>query len=208
MQQNLLDGLIVWAHRWHRGLQGQASDSLANEVVGSLNIAKGATVADLGSGPGRFTIPIAKLVGPEGRVIAVDVDSDALDEIVKAAKGSGLNNVEVIRADLTKGIPLPDSSIDVAFMANVLHGLIHSGAGELVVREVERVLKPGGFFVVVDFIKGSTPFGPPPWIRLSEEEVVDLVNSNSSLLKLEDELRPVGGSHYLVKFRKGSRVKR
>jgi Methylase involved in ubiquinone/menaquinone biosynthesis len=100
-------------------------------------------VADLGSGPGRFTIPIAKAVGGKGKVYAIDIDEGSLKELSEAARSEGLSNVETIRADLTKGIPLPESRLDLVFMANVLHDLVHSGRGDFIIKEVERVLKPG-----------------------------------------------------------------
>ncbi len=181
---------------------GFESEALINAVIDNIGLSKGMTVADLGSGAGRFTLGIASAVGPDGKVYAIDVDEGALRELQGRARSLGINNVETIRADLTQGIPLPPSSIDVAFMANVLHGFVHSGSGEAVVKEVERVLRSGGLFIVVDFIKSLTAFGPPPWIRVSPEEVVDLVAKASTLLRLEERRDDIGFSHYLLKFRK------
>lgn len=179
-----------------------ASEDFVREVISYVGLSGGMIVADLGSGPGRFTVEIAKAVGPNGKVYAIDIDDDALRELIDSARSLGLKNVETVRADLTKGIPLPTSSLDVAFMANVLHGLVRSGAGELVVKEVERVLRPGGLFAVIDFKKSFTAFGPPPWIRVSPEEVIDLVSRSSSALKVEERRDDIGFSHYMIKFRK------
>ncbi|MGC9209776.1 MAG: class I SAM-dependent methyltransferase [Acidilobus sp.] len=188
---------------WLRGgHHGSSSDLLVNNVIQLLKVKEGAVVADLGSGPGRFTIPIARLVGPNGKVIAVDLDEESLEEVMRAARAAGLNNIEVVRGDLSKGIPLPESSVDVAFMANVLHGLVHSGAGELVVKDVERVLRPGGLFVVVEFVKGWTPYGPPAWIRLDPDDVIRLVTTASKLMKLKRGPTPVTQSHYVLEFEK------
>ncbi|PVU73860.1 hypothetical protein DDW07_00940, partial [Acidilobus sp. SCGC AC-742_E15] len=115
-------------------------------MLSALDLKEGMIVADLGSGPGRFTIPIAKAVGAKGKVYAIDIDEGSLKELSEAARSEGLSNVETIRADLTKGIPLPESHLDLVFMANVLHDLVHSGTGDFIIKEVERVLKPGGTF--------------------------------------------------------------
>lgn len=193
----------VERHMFRHGRHGiRASEDFVREVISSVGLSRGMVVADLGSGAGRFTVEIAKAVGPDGKVYAIDIDDNALRELTDSARSLGLGNVEAVRADLTKGIPLPASSLDVAFMANVLHGLVHSGAGELVVKEVERVLRPGGLFVVVDFKKSFTAFGPPPWIRVSPEEVADMVARYSSALKVEDRRDDIGFSHYMIKFRK------
>ncbi len=141
-------------------------------------------------------------MGPNGKVIAVDLDEESLEEVMRAARDAGLNNVDVIRGDLSKGIPLPDSSVDVAFMANVLHDLVHLRAGELVVKEVERTLRPGGLFIVVEFLKGWTLYGPPPWIRLDPDDVIRLVTSASKLMKLKRGPTPVARSHYMLEFEK------
>jgi ubiquinone/menaquinone biosynthesis C-methylase UbiE len=108
------------------------------------------TVVDIGSGPGRFTIPIAKLIAP-GEVYAIDVDEDSLEELQRRAKEEGMTNVNVVRADVTKGIPLPEGLADLALLANVLHDFIHEGASQVVLSNVKRLLKPGGRVAVFEF---------------------------------------------------------
>ncbi len=192
----------MFRHGGHLHHRGHEPDALVDEVVKALNLSEGMIVADLGSGPGRFSIPLARAVGRSGRVYAIDIDEGSLKELANEASSYGLNNVETIRADLSQGIPLQPSSVDVALMANALHGFMHAGVGPFIVREVERILKSGGLFVVVEFKKSITSFGPPPWIRVSPDEVIDLVKGSSQSLAIEGRIDDVGRSHYLLKFRK------
>jgi ubiquinone/menaquinone biosynthesis C-methylase UbiE len=115
-------------HAFRHGRHGPlgGGEAVVN-ALSALDLKEGMTVADLGSGPGRFAIPIAKAVGAKGKVYAIDIDEGSLKELSEAARSEGLSNVETIRADLTKGIPLPESHLDLVFMANVLHDLVHSG---------------------------------------------------------------------------------
>jgi len=190
----------AFRHGRHRPLGG--GEAIVRNALSALDLKEGMIVADLGSGPGRFTIPIAKAVGAKGKVYAIDIDEGSLKELSEAARSEGLSNVETIRADLTKGIPLPESHLDLVFMANVLHDLVHSGMGDFIIKEVERVLKPGGTFAVLEFKKSFTLFGPPLWLRLSPEEVLELVGKASMSLRPEPAINDIGEHHYLLKFRK------
>jgi len=191
-------------HAFRHGRHGPlgGGEAIVRNALSALDLKEGMIVADLGSGPGRFTIPIAKAVGAKGKVYAIDIDEGSLKELSEAARSEGLSNVETIRADLTKGIPLPESHLDLAFMANVLHDLVHSGTGDFIIKEVERVLKPGGTFAVLEFKKSFTLFGPPLWLRLSPEEVLELVSRASRPLRPEPAINDIGEHHYLLKFRK------
>ena len=76
------------------------SESKPDEIIKSLDIKKGITIADLGSGGGYFTLRLAKSTGEMGKVYAVDVDQKLLDIVLKKAKGKGINNIVPILLEL------------------------------------------------------------------------------------------------------------
>jgi ubiquinone/menaquinone biosynthesis C-methylase UbiE len=105
-------------------------------------ISAGVAVADVGCGPGHFTIPMAELVGPEGKVYAADSDPRSIQ--VLKAKLEGRELQRRIQAETTSAANLefiPDASVDFAFANGVLCCMMdHAGA----VTEIKRILKPQG----------------------------------------------------------------
>ncbi len=138
----------------------------AREVLGRFPVREGIAAADLGCGPGYFTLPLAELVGPRGRVFAVDTEPAMLDDLRERLKARPELPVEVLRSSEDK-VPLPARSVDFAFLACVLHEL--EGPGTL--QEVARILRPGGALGVVDWRKIRQDVGPPYAHRLSPRQV-------------------------------------
>ncbi|MGC9112640.1 class I SAM-dependent methyltransferase [Acidilobus sp.] len=129
-----------------------------------LRLQPGMTVVDLGSGPGRFTIPVAKIVTP-GKVYAVDIDKESIRIVAERASEEGLSNVEVIEADVIQGVGLPDNVADVVIMANVLHDFIHEGVSQAALGTAVRLLKSGGRLAVYEFKREALSFGPPSVVQ-------------------------------------------
>jgi len=113
----------------------------ASQALRQLGIGDGHVVLDFGCGPGRYSIPAAHLVGPEGRVYAVDRSVDHLRLVTQEAVGHGLENVATCNTDGAVRVPLPESCCDVALLFDVLQ-LIDDWPG--LFGEISRVLRPGG----------------------------------------------------------------
>lgn len=101
----------------------------------------GMKVVDYGCGPGRYTLPIAEAVGPQGRVYAVDIQPLAIETVRRKAADRGLANVETVLVD-SYDTGLPGASVDMVLLVDVIHGVDDRDA---LLREIYRVLKPGGF---------------------------------------------------------------
>jgi ubiquinone/menaquinone biosynthesis C-methylase UbiE len=99
--------------------KASSSKSRASEVLNALKIEEGQKVADIGAGGGYFTLKFAEMVGPTGRVFAVDTDSELSDFVRDGAQERGLSNVETVISDST--LDLPRGGLDLIFMRNVTH---------------------------------------------------------------------------------------
>jgi ubiquinone/menaquinone biosynthesis C-methylase UbiE len=104
----------------------------------------GERILEIGPGTGYYTLDIAEWVGPQGTVEIFDIQQEFLDHTMLAAERRGLSNVVPTRGDATE-LPYEDDSIDAVVLTTVL-GEIPDRAAAL--REIARVLRPGGRLVV------------------------------------------------------------
>jgi len=132
-----------------------------HNVVMALDLKATDTVADIGAGTGYFARRFALHAG---KVYAVDID----EKLLAAARNKAPANLETVLA--TPDAPrLPQQSTDVIFFCDVLHHIENRPA---YYAKLARVLKPGGRIVVIDFHKRPLPVGPPPSMKLSDQEVI------------------------------------
>jgi ubiquinone/menaquinone biosynthesis C-methylase UbiE len=113
-------------------------------TLDAMALQPGQTALDIGCGPGYLTLEMARQVGASGRVIAVDTSQPMLD--IARARCAGEDQVEFHPADAA-ALPCPDASIDVAAAVQVYLFVPNL---EAVVRDLARVLRPGGRAVVID----------------------------------------------------------
>ncbi len=115
------------------------------DVLREVGIGPGSRILDYGCGPGSYTIIAAELVGPAGKVYALDIHPLALQTVRDVASKRGLANIETIQSDCASG--LETGSIDVVLLFDIFHGL---GDPNEVLGELHRVLRSEGILSVSD----------------------------------------------------------
>jgi predicted methyltransferase len=117
------------------------------EVVAAIGLRPGEVVADIGAGTGLFSVPIARAVGSQGTVLAVEVDAGFLPIIEQKARDGGVSNVRPVLGEFTDP-RLPQRDMDVAFFHDVLH---HIEQREAYIRALAAYMPAGSRIVVVDY---------------------------------------------------------
>jgi ubiquinone/menaquinone biosynthesis C-methylase UbiE len=117
-----------------------------DRVMDLLNLKPGGTVADIGAGSGWFSVRAAHRVAPNGRVIAEDINPQAITYIQQRAQREHINNIEALLGtpDNPKFAP---NSVDAALMLKVYHEIAHP---QPVLANLRAALKPGARFGIID----------------------------------------------------------
>jgi len=165
-----------------------------DRVLQALSLTPSTIFLDLGCGRGNYAIPVAESMGPQGKVYGVDAWPEGLEELEERAAARGLKNITTIYANLNEHIPLEDGTVDVCFMATVLHDLLREGPGEVAMDEIKRVLRPGGRLCIIEFKKVEDGPGPPLSVRLSPEETEEVI---APFGFVKDRVTDLGPFHYL-----------
>ena len=115
-------------------------------VVAALDLKPGFRVADIGSGSGLFTRPIATAVAPDGVAYAVDVDPALLKIVARSADEQKIANIRIIEG--AAGDPMLPEPVDLAFICDTLH---HIQQPAEYLKTLKKYLRPGGRIAVIDF---------------------------------------------------------
>ncbi len=166
-------------------------------VLEQLGVSQGMSVADFGAGAGYYSVPAASMVGENGAVWAIDIQQDLL---TKAKHIASPQQAKVLRfihgeCDVPRGSKLPDSSMDVVLVSNML---FQSDNKLGVLEEAMRVLKPNGRLLVIEWSSSFGGLGPPKEHVLSREVVRTMCAKTG--FDFEREL-DVGDYHYGFVFR-------
>jgi ubiquinone/menaquinone biosynthesis C-methylase UbiE len=179
---------------------GRSSFDLINPSVffSNIEIHPSAQVLDAGCGVGRYSIELSKLLDEKGLIHAVDDWDEGVESLKDTIREKGISNINPIKADITKHIPLENESIDFCLMATVLHDLPPEGQGSAL-KEIARVLRPEGVFALIEFKKIDKGPGPPISIRISEQEAEEKIRKYGFLKTF---LGDIGEFNYLLNLRK------
>jgi protein-L-isoaspartate O-methyltransferase len=161
----------------------------AEEVMQLAAVKPGMSVADVGAGEGYYTVRLARVVGPKGRVLAEDIIPDVRDELSDRVQRERLDNVAV-KLGTADNPMLPAASFDRAFLVHMYHEVTSPYAFLWHLREG---VKPDGLIVVVDSKRPVRQHGMPPAELKCEFAALGLQPVKFSVL--------TGGDVYLMAFR-------
>ncbi len=156
-------GAASWLERSEREKEEEPA-----KLVKALAVKPGMVVADVGAGSGYHAFLLAPLVGPTGKVLAVDIQPEMLGLIKEKAKAKGVTNVEPVASTETDP-KLPAAGVDLILLVDVYHEFSHPfEMGEKMVAS----LKPGGRIAFVEF-RLEDPKVPIKLVhKMSERQVV------------------------------------
>ena len=161
----------------------------AEEVMQLAGMKPGMSVADVGAGEGYYTVRLARVVGPKGRVLAEDIQPEVRDELSDRIQRERLDNVAV-KLGTPDNPMLPASSFDRVFLVHMYHEVTSPYAFLWHMREG---VKPNGLVIVVDANRPVKQHGMPPADLKCEFAALGMQPVKFSVL--------TGGDAYLMAFR-------
>ncbi len=136
----------------------------AEQVMALAGVAPGMSVADIGAGEGYYTVRLAAGVGDNGRVLAQDIDEDALRRLGDRVERERLENISIIPGEIADP-RLPEASFDRVFMVHMYHEVTEPYA---FLWHLRPSLRPGGQVIVVDLDRPADQHGIPPRVLFCE----------------------------------------
>jgi len=169
-----------WLIRDRREREERCSLMLAN-----LGVRPGMTVCDMGCGNGFHSLPIAKIVGADGMVVGVDVQTEMLGFLRERMEDQGIENVIPILGSYHNP-RLPTNAIDMVLMVDVYHEFSHP---EQMLASIRKSLKPNGVVVLVEYREEDPEVPIKPAHKMSKAQVNKELNANGfKLVKEFDKL--------------------
>ena len=159
----------------------------------------GGTIADVGAGSGFMAELFSDLVGPGGKVYAVDINPKLLERIAARATEQGRGNIETVLGTDTS-IELPPNSVDIVFICDTYH---HFEFPQRSLQSIHRALRPGGQIVLVDFrrIPGVSEEWMLNHVRAGEETFADEITAAGFQLVNDHDVSFLT-DNYVLRFRK------
>lgn len=151
-------------------------------------------VADIGCGPGYFSIPLAKHL-VYGKLYALDILDEMLGVLRRRVEEANLGNVEILKCGETD-FPVPKGSLDGVFIAFVIH---HDMDQVAFLRAARDLLKPRGWCTVLEWYGKDRSSGPPLERRIGPDELERLAGEAGFQLRW---WRDINGKHYMALLRK------
>jgi ubiquinone/menaquinone biosynthesis C-methylase UbiE len=116
------------------------------KIMDAIGVKPGMVIGEIGAGRGRFTVYLAREVGPTGKIYANDIDKDALASLKNRCKKLAFKQVETILGE-PDDAKFTDQSLDLAFMVWVYHMIEKP---DQLLKNLKKSLKPGALLVIVD----------------------------------------------------------
>ena len=172
--------------------RAEALDTFLILTLSGINLHS--TVADIGCGPGFFTLPLAKYA-VTGKVLALDIDDEMLDACRERVAEAHMGNVEVLKCSEYE-FPVEKGSLDGAFMAFVIQ---QSPDKARLLRAVRELLIPKGWCTVLEWYKKDTESGGPPVERRVDPPELQSLAEEAGFRHMQ--WRDLNGDQYMTMLR-------
>ncbi|EKE11376.1 MAG: Methyltransferase type 11 [uncultured bacterium] len=161
-------------------------------IINAIGIEEGSIVADFGCGSGYFSLPIAKKIGENGVLYALDILPQSIEMINGYAKTMGLTNIITKRVNLEKnnGSTLNEGSCDWVIMKDMLFQNKLKGN---IIKEAARVLREGGKILIIEWDTKDSSIGPNCSVRIPKESLMEIIQESG--MSILNEI-PVSNFHY------------
>lgn len=182
------DGRLLFNPTYLFLLDGSPRESWqeSDAVFEALELTPDSIVADIGAGGGYFTERFSRFL-ERGHVFATDVQDEMLERLTQRIREEDLGNVTVVRGAFDAPV-LPEGCCDLVFLSSVYKEIEDRVA---YMREVRRLLRPGGRVAILEFRPGALGPGPPPDLRLAEDQITaELDAAGFELLESHDFVPP------------------
>lgn len=139
-----------------------------SKLLKVLNVKPGDVICDMGSGNGFYSLPLAKMTGPTGKVLAVEIQQEMLDMLQKRAAAQDIKNIELVLGNEANP-KLKDGTVDIMFMVDVYHEFDHPVE---MMQAIRKSLKPDGRLVQVEFREEDKKVPIKPEHKMSKAQIL------------------------------------
>lgn len=147
-------------------------------------------IADIGCGPGFFTVPLAKYLW-DGKIYAVDIKQEMLDAAKEGVDRERLSNVEYVKST-ERRLPIKKGILDGAVAAFV----IQEAAGrESLLKEIHRCMRTPGWTVILEWHRKKSKEGPPLKQRIADTDMMNLLEKTGFRVASKHDLN---SQHYMI----------
>jgi ubiquinone/menaquinone biosynthesis C-methylase UbiE len=156
-----------------------------SRLMKSLDLERGQFVCDMGCGNGFYTLKLAQQVGPQGKVLAVDIQPEMLELLRERAAARGINNITSVLGTAIDP-QLPAASLDLILLVDVYHEFSHPAQ---MLAAMHASLKPGGRLALVEFRAEDPEVPIKPLHKMSQAQMLrELTAGGYKLVGQFDEL--------------------
>ncbi len=143
-------------------------------MLGQLNLKIGMTVCDMGCGNGFYSLKMAKMVGPQGTILGVDVQPEMLQFLRTRMEKEGVDNITPILGSFHNP-RLPRNTVDVILMVDVYHELSHP---EIMLRSMRDSLKPNGQIILLEYREEDARVPIKPLHKMNKVQILKEYEAN------------------------------
>lgn len=151
------------------------------KMLENLGVKPGMTICDMGCGNGFYSLQLAKMVGEEGKILAVDIQAEMLRLLKARAEEQGIDNIELILGDIDNP-KLPEGKVDLVMCVDVYHEFSHP---EEMLAGMRKALKPDGKIVLLEFRMEDPKVPIKTLHKMSKEQILKEYKANGFQLAKE-----------------------